>query len=143
MRNLPKIEQSEDMDHYRRFASAVLRSVVVSRRLPRSGSVLPHAFKLQVLIYRSGHFQDHLAPVSGQPGLHAQSVASAQGVLGGLYRINNRLAFSDGYGISADFYSHPLSLQYDRVVIGATAISYHNSLHSGRYLYEKSVQLRS
>ena len=41
------------MDHHRRFASASLRSVGVSRRLPRSGCVLPQPFKYMLYVVRS------------------------------------------------------------------------------------------
>jgi hypothetical protein len=69
--------------------------------------------------------------VSDKPGHQAQSAATAQGVLGGLDRINNRLAFNAGCGILAHLYSHPLGLLSDLVVIGVAPITYHNPLRFG------------
>ncbi len=69
--------------------------------------------------------------VSEKPGHQAQSAATAQGVLCGLDRIDNRLAFNASCGVLAHFYSHPLGLQCDWVVIGVAPITYYNPLQFG------------
>jgi hypothetical protein len=71
------------------------------------------------------------APVPQKPRNQAQSSTTAQGVLSGLNRIDNRLAFNAGCGIVLYLYSHPLGSNCAWVVIGVAALNYHNPRTSG------------
>jgi hypothetical protein len=83
------------------------------------------------------------APVTQKPSHQAQSSTAAQGVLGGLNRIDNRLAFNFSCDILAHLHSHPLGWFCDWVVIGLTPFTYHNPPNFGWVFYEKLLSLGS